>query len=55
LNLHTFLTLEQARTAAEAWLADYNEIRPPSSLGNRTPKEFAETLTINTTSQLIAV
>lgn len=55
LNLHMFLTLDQARAAADAWLIDYNEIRPHSSLGNRTPKEFADTLTINPTSQLIAV
>jgi putative transposase len=55
LNLHTFLTLEQARVAAEAWLIDYNEIRPHSSLGNRTPKEFADILTTKSNSQLIAV
>jgi putative transposase len=55
LNLHMFLTLDQARAAADEWLIDYNEIRPHSSLGNRTPKEFADTLTINPTSQLIAV
>jgi putative transposase len=44
LNLHTFLTLDQARDAAAAWLLDYNEVRPHSSLGGRTPKEFAETI-----------
>src|ERR1700674_3916999 len=41
-SLHTFLTLDQAREAAAAWLLDYNEVRPHSSLGDRTPKEFAE-------------
>ena len=55
LNLHTFLTLDQARAAAAAWLIDYNEIRPHSSLDNRTPKEFADTLSTNPPSQLIAV
>lgn len=55
LNLHMFLTLDQARAAADAWLIDYNEIRPHSSLGNRTPKEFSDTLATNQTSQLIAV
>jgi putative transposase len=55
LNLHMFLTLDQARAAADAWLIDYNEVRPHSSLGNRTPKEFADALAINPTSQLIAV
>jgi putative transposase len=55
LNLHTFLTLDQARAVADAWLIDYNEIRLHSSLDNWTPKEFADTLSTNPPSQLIAV
>lgn len=47
LNLHSFLTLDQARSAAAEWLTDYNEVRPHSSLGGRTPKEFTDTLTVN--------
>jgi putative transposase len=47
LNLHSFLSLDHARVAAAAWLIDYNEVRPHSSLGGRTPKEFVETLAIN--------
>jgi len=47
LNLHSFLTLDQARVAADAWLIDFNEVRPHSSLGDLTPREFAKTLTIN--------
>ena|SRR5690348_9057825 len=47
LNLHSFLTVDQARLAAAQWLTDYNEVRPHSSLGGWTPKEFAETLTLN--------
>lgn len=54
LNLHSFLTLDQAREAAAEWLIDYNEIRPHSSIGNRTPKEFAEHFAINQSSQLSA-
>ena len=54
LNLHSFLTLDQARDAAAAWLIDYNEIRPHSSIGNRTPKEFADSLQISQPSQLSA-
>jgi putative transposase len=54
LNLHSFLTLDQAREAAAEWLIDFNEIRPHSSIGNRTPKEFAEHLAINQSSQLSA-
>jgi putative transposase len=51
LNLHSFLTLDQARESAAAWLIDYNEIRPHSSIGNRTPKEFADSLQISQPSQ----
>ena len=42
--MHVFLTLDQARQAAADWQVDYNEVRPHSSLGDRTPKEFSETL-----------
>ncbi len=44
LNLHSFLTLDQAREAAAAWLIDFNEVRPHSAIGNLTPAEFAKTL-----------
>jgi len=40
LNEHWFLTLAEARETIEAWRRDYNEVRPHSSLGNQTPKEF---------------
>ena len=42
LNEHWFAQLEQARTTVELWRQDYNESRPHSSLGNRTPREFAQ-------------
>jgi len=51
LNLHTFVTPDQARDAAATWLLDYNEVRPHSSLGDRTPKEFADTITTIKLSQ----
>jgi len=41
LNPSYFETLAQARRAARIWRHDYNEIRPHSMLGNRTPKEAA--------------
>ncbi len=41
LNEHWFERLEQARMRIEEWRCDYNEYRPHSSLGNRTPREFA--------------
>jgi putative transposase len=40
LNEHWFLSLGEARETMEAWRRDYNEVRPHSSLGNRTPQEF---------------
>jgi len=41
LNEHWFLDLTDARTTIEAWRIDYNEVRPHSALGNRTPTEYA--------------
>ncbi len=54
LNLHSFLTLAHAREAAADWMIDYNEVRPHSSIGNRTPKEFAAEFATNHPSQLSA-
>jgi len=41
LNVHWFMSLEDAREKIEIWRCDYNEFRPHSSLGNMTPNEFA--------------
>lgn len=41
LQTHWFLSLEDAKIKIETWRRDYNEFRPHSSLGYRTPKEFA--------------
>ena len=40
LNEHWFLSVEDARRIIEAWRREYNEERPHSSLGYRTPAEF---------------
>jgi putative transposase len=40
LNQHWFVTLSQARLIVAAWQRHYNEERPHSSLGNKTPCEF---------------
>jgi len=40
LNEHWFLSLGEARQTIEAWRRDYNEVRPHSALGNRTPQAF---------------
>src|SRR5579864_9121436 len=41
LNLSWFQNLFDARRKIAAWRKEYNEERPHSSLGYRTPKEFA--------------
>ena len=44
LNEHWFLSLAHARSVIEDWRVEYNTERPHSSLGNRTPAEFAKAL-----------
>lgn len=44
LNTQWFLSLEEARQHVEAWRQEYNGIRPHSSLGKRTPDEYAAAL-----------
>ena len=41
LNAHWFLSLADARSKIEAWRRQYNESRPHTALGWRTPQEFA--------------
>jgi putative transposase len=54
LNVQIFRSLPDLRDAADAWLADYNEVRPHSSLQYLTPKEFVESLTTHPIPQLPA-
>jgi hypothetical protein len=42
LNTSLFLSLADARAKLRVWRTDYNERRPHSSLGDRTPAEFAK-------------
>jgi len=44
LALSWFQNLFDARRKVAAWRREYNEERPHSSLGYRTPKEFATSL-----------
>lgn len=44
LNLHWFRSLAEARVVIEAWRVEYNTRRPHSSLGDRTPVEYARML-----------
>jgi putative transposase len=40
LNANWFLSLDEARAKCEAWRRDYNEVRPHSAIGNKTPMEL---------------
>lgn len=42
LNMHWFLSLENAKMEIEDWRREYNQYRPHSSLGGLTPAEYAE-------------
>jgi putative transposase len=44
LNENWFVDLLDAKSKIESWRIDYNRHRPHSSLGNRTPEEFALSL-----------
>jgi putative transposase len=41
LNTSWFTSLDDARRIIEEWRVDYNEVRPHSSLADRTPAEFS--------------
>jgi len=40
LNVETFFDLGDVREKLERWRQDYNQVRPHSSLGDRSPDEF---------------
>jgi putative transposase len=42
LNVHEFVSIDEARSCLEAWREDYNQVRPHGALGMLTPSEFAE-------------
>ena len=44
LNESWFLTLQEAREAIESWREDYNDVRPHSALGGRSPSEYARNI-----------
>ncbi len=47
LNETLFSSLAEARETLEAWQEDYNWYRPHSALGNMTPREFAEKMSMD--------
>lgn len=42
LNDHAFMNIEHARFIIERWRKEYNEERPHSGIGMKTPKQFAQ-------------
>ena len=42
LNMELFANIREAREIVETWRCDYNDLRPHSSLGYKTPSEFAK-------------
>jgi putative transposase len=42
LNAHVFESLEDAEETLTSWRSDYSAVRPHSTLGMLTPREFAE-------------
>ena len=52
LNERWFWDLPDARRQIETWRRDYNDVRPHSSLGQRTPREFAEALAHSETTSI---
>jgi putative transposase len=53
LNVHWFLSLDDARTKIEAWRKDYNGYRPHRSLADLPPDEFAENHRSETADSLL--
>ncbi len=43
LNMEVFAGLREAQELVENWRCEYNDLRPHSSLGYKTPSEFART------------
>jgi putative transposase len=42
LGQHWFMALDDAREKVEAWRAEYNEVRPHSAIGDRTPMSLIQ-------------
>jgi putative transposase len=51
LNAHWFRTMDEAKKKIEAWRIRYNVVRPHSSLGNLTPREYVEKLKLEGSSE----
>ena len=55
LEENWFMSLEDAKIKIEAWRKDYNEHRPHSSLGDETPRGFAESWELSRTAKTAGI
>ena len=55
LNVHQFTSIDDAKAKIEAWRIDYNQHRPHSSLGQRTPNEFMRQQQFTGTTEKVAL
>ena len=51
LDQHWFSSLEDAKIKIETWRINYNEQRPHSSLGDQTPRAYAENWQLSQTAK----
>ena len=55
LEENRFASLEDAKMKIEVWRKDYNEHRPHSSLGDETPRGFAESWELSRTAKTAGI
>lgn len=55
LNANWFINLNDARRKINCWREEYNVERPHSSLGYRTPEEYAKTCSELTSRMALAI
>lgn len=53
LNVHWFMSLQDARAKIESWRQDYNHFRPHSALSDTAPAVYASQLQGSTTRRIL--
>ncbi len=52
LNVHWFMSLDDARQKMEEWRRDYNHVRPHSAIGQKPPAVLMKTVSVNLPRQV---